>query len=53
MISYGTTLSTCDIKSLDSNTRHDRFYTAVEYWTEKLQIDLPQLRPYKKQFTFT
>ena len=28
----GTTLSTCDIKSLYTNLQHDLFYTAVEYW---------------------
>ena len=36
----GITLSTCDIKSLYTNIRHF-FYTAVEYWIEKLQNDLP------------
>ena len=37
----GTKLSTCDIKSLYTNIRHDVFYTAVEYWIEKLENDLP------------
>ena len=46
----GTTLSTCDIKSLYTNTRHDLFYAAVEYWIEKLQNDLPLLRHFNKQF---
>ena len=46
----GTTLSTCDVKSLYTNTRHDLFYTAVEYWIEKLQNDLPLLRGFNKQF---
>ena len=32
----GTTLSTCDIKSLYTKIRHDLVYTAIEYWTEKL-----------------
>ena len=35
----GTRLSTCDIKSLYTNIRHDLFYTAVEYWIEKLKND--------------
>ena len=45
----GTTLSTCDIKSLYTHIRHDLFYTAVEYWIEKLQNDLPLLRCFSKQ----
>ena len=48
----GTTLSTCDIKSLYTHIRHDLFYTAVEYWIEKLQNDLPLLRRFNKQFIF-
>ena len=28
------------------------FYTAVEYWTEKLQNDLALLRRFSKQFIF-
>ena len=47
----GTKLSTCDIKSLYTNIRHDVFYTAVEYWIEKLENDLPLLRRFNKQFT--
>ena len=47
----GTTLSACDIKSLYTNIRHDLFYTAVEYWFEKLQNDLPRLRRFNNQFT--
>ena len=31
----GTTLSSCDIKSLYTNISHDFFYTAVEYWIAK------------------
>ena len=35
----GSTLSsTCDIKFY-TNIEHDLFYTAVEYWIEKLQND--------------
>ena len=37
----GTTLSTCDIKSLCTYIRS--FFTAGEYWIEKLQNDLPLL----------
>ena len=29
-----TLLSTCDIKSLYTNIRHDLFLTAIEYWNE-------------------
>ena len=46
----GTTLSTCDIKSLYTNIRHDLFYTAIEYWIEKLQNDLLLLQRLNKQF---
>ena len=31
----GTTLSSCDTKSLYTNILHDLFYTAVEYWIAK------------------
>ena len=44
------TLITCDIKSSNTNIRHDLFYTAIEYWVEKLQNDLPILQRFKKQF---
>ena len=30
-----TTLSTCDIKSLYTNIKHDVFYKAIEYWIDK------------------
>ena len=46
----GTTLSTCDIKSLYTNIPHDLFHTAVEYRTENLLFDLPLLRRFNKQF---
>ena len=42
------TLITCDIKSLYTNIWHDLFYTAIEYWVEKLQNDLPILRRFNK-----
>ena len=36
-----TTLHICDIKSLHTKIWQDLFYTAVEYWIEKLQNELP------------
>ena len=39
-----TLLSTCDIKSLCTNIRHDLFPTAIEYWIERLQNNLPLLQ---------
>ena len=45
-----TTLSTCDIKSSYTNIRHDLFYTAVEYWIEKLKNNLPLLQHFNKPF---
>ena len=43
-----TTLSTCFIKSLGTNIRHDLSYKAVEYCIEKSENDLPQLRRLNK-----
>ena len=45
-----TLLSTCDIKSLYTNIRHDLFLTAIEYWIEHLQNNLPLLERFTKQF---
>ena len=45
-----TLLSTCDIKSLYTNIRHDLFLTAIEYWIEHLQNNLPLLQRFTKQF---
>ena len=45
-----TTLSACDIKSFYTNILHDPFYTAVEYWIEKLQNDLLLWRRVNKKF---
>ena len=45
----GTTLSTCDIKLLWTNIRHDLFDTAVEHWIEKLRNDFPLSRRFNKQ----
>ena len=43
-------LSTCDIKCIYTNIRHDLFVTAIEYWIEHLQNDLPLLQRFTKQF---
>ena len=45
-----TLLSTCDIKSLYTNIRNDLFLTAIEYWIEHLQNNLPLLQRFTKQF---
>ena len=45
-----TLLSTWDIKSLYTNVRHDFFLTAIEYWIEHLQNNLPLLQRFTKQF---
>ena len=45
-----TLLITCDIKSLYTNIGHDLFLTAVEYWIEHLQNNLPLLQRFIKQF---
>ena len=36
-----TLLRTYDIKSLYTNIRHNFFLTAIEYWNEHLQNNLP------------
>ena len=46
----GAKLNICDIKSLYIHIWHDIFYTAVEYWIEKMQSDLPLLRRFSTQF---
>ena len=38
-----TILSTCDIKSLYTNIKHDVFYKAIEYWIDKFHDDIPLL----------
>ena len=45
-----TLLSTCDIKPLYTNIRHDLFLTAIEYWIEHLQNNLALLQHFTKQF---
>ena len=47
---YNTLLSTCDVKSLYTNIRHDLFLTATEYWIEHLQSNLPLFQRFIKQF---
>ena len=36
-----TILSTCDIKSLYTNIKHDVFYKAIEYWIGNFHDDIP------------
>ena len=43
-------LSTCDIKSLYTNIRHDLFLIAIEYWIETYKKKLPLLQRFTKQF---
>ena len=34
-------MSICDIKSLNTNIKHDVFYKAIEYWIDKFHGDIP------------
>ena len=43
-------LSTCDIKSLYTNIKHDGFYKAIEYWIDKFHDDIPLLSRFTKAF---
>ena len=45
-----TFLSSCNIKSLYTNIRHDVFYKAIDYWTEKLIKKIPLLSRFTKAF---
>ena len=45
-----TILSTCDIKSLYTNIKHDVFHKAIEYWIDKLHDDIPLLSRFTKAF---
>ena len=45
-----TILSTCDIKSLYTNIKHDVFYKAMEYWIDKFHDDIPLLSRFTKAF---
>ena len=45
-----TLLSSCDIKFIYTNIRHDVFYKAIDYWIEKLINEIPLLRRFTKAF---
>ena len=45
-----TILSTCDIKSLYTNIKHDVFYKTIEYWIDKFHDDIPLLSRFTKAF---
>ena len=45
-----TLLSSCNIKSLYTNIRHDVFYRAIDYWIEKLINEIPLLKRFTKAF---
>ena len=45
-----TVFSTCDIKFLYTNKRHNLSLTAREYWVEHLKNNLPLLQRFTKQF---
>ena len=50
--SYGRDIQlvTWDIKSLYTNIKHELFYTAIEYWLEKLGTQIPLLHRFSKEF---
>ena len=43
-------MSTCDIKSLYTNIKHDVFDKASEYWIDKFHVDIPLLSRFTKAF---
>ena len=45
-----TIFSNCDIKSLYTNIKHDLFYKAIEYWSDKFHDDIPLLSWFTKTF---
>ena len=45
-----TNLSTCDIKYLYTNIKHDVFYNAIKYWTDKFHDDIPFFSRFTKAF---
>ena len=45
-----TSLSTCDIKYLYTNVKHDVFYKAIEYCIDKFHDDIPLLSRFTKTF---
>ena len=47
-----TLLSSCEIKSLNTNIERDVFYKAIDYWIEKLINEIPLLRRFIKTFIF-
>ena len=46
----GTGFVTWDIKSLYTSIRHDLFYTAIEFWLEKLADRIPHLERFGRGF---
>ena len=50
LITINTILSTCDIKSLYTNIKHDVSYKATEYWIDKFHDDIPLLSRFTKAF---
>ena len=38
-----TSLSTCGIKSMDTNIKYDVFYKAIEYWNDNIHDNIPLL----------
>ena len=45
-----TNLSTCDIKYLYTNLKHDVFYKAIKYWIGKFHGDIQLLSPFTEAF---
>ena len=43
-------MSTCDIKFLYTNIKHDVFHKAIEYWIDKFHDDIPLLSQFTKAF---
>ena len=41
-------MSSCDIKSVYTNIRHDLFYKAIDYWIRKLINEILLLRRFTK-----
>ena len=47
---FNTILSTCDIKSLYTNIKHDVFYKAIKYRIDKFHDDIPLFSRFTKAF---
>ena len=45
-----TILSTCDIKLLYTNIKHDVFHKTIEFWIDKFHDDIPLLSRFTKAF---